>query len=526
MNCLCLYFTFSSSNQMKPLSLLFLIPFIALGKPNIVFILADDLGIKDLSIEGSTFYETPHIDALAKSGMRFTNGYSTCQVCSPSRASIMSGQYPARIGITDWIGAATGTKWKRNDRVLPPEYAHNLPAEATTMAEALKEGGYRTFFAGKWHLGGDTSKPEHHGFEINKGGHHRGSPPGGFFSPYKNPELEDGPKGESLPIRLANETVKFIKKDDKKPFFAFLSFYSVHGPIQTTPDLWEKYRKKATTAGLATERFKFDRTKSVRQVQDCPIYGGMMESMDDAVGIVTKALKDLGIDDNTIVIFTSDNGGVSSGDAFATACLPLRGGKGRQWEGGIRQPFYIKAPGVAKPGSSSDQFATGTDFFPTLLELAGLKLRPENHIDGQSLVEALQGKQSERSLFWHYPHYGNQGGEPSSIIRKGNLKLIRYYEDGHEELYNLKDDIGETKDLAQANPEIVTRLGAELSAHLKEVGAKIPLPDSRFDSAKKKVQLQKAATDSKARLEQQHANFLKPDYQPNKTWWGSLNPGD
>ena len=155
-----------------------------------------------------------------------------------------------------------------------------------------------------------------------------------------------------------------------------------------------------------------------------------------------------------------------------------------------------------------------------------MKLRPENHIDGQSLVEALQGKQSERSLFWHYPHYGNQGGEPSSIIRKGNLKLIRYYEDGHEELYNLKDDIGETKDLAQANPEIVTRLGAELSAHLKEVGAKIPLPDSRFDSAKKKVQLQKAATDSKARLEQQHANFLKPDYQPNKTWWGSLNPGD
>ena len=223
---------------MKPLSLLFLIPFIALGKPNIVFILADDLGIKDLSIEGSTFYETPHIDALAESGMRFTNGYSTCQVCSPSRASIMSGQYPARIGITDWIGAATGTKWKRNDRVLPPEYAHNLPAEATTMAEALKEGGYRTFFAGKWHLGGDTSKPEHHGFEINKGGHHRGSPPGGFFSPYKNPDLEDGPKGESLPIRLANETVKFIKKDDKKPFFAFLSFYSVHGPIQTTPDLW------------------------------------------------------------------------------------------------------------------------------------------------------------------------------------------------------------------------------------------------------------------------------------------------
>jgi len=511
---------------MKLIPFLSLLPLLGFAKPNIVFILADDLGIKDLSIEGSSFYETPHIDALARSGMRFTNGYSTCQVCSPSRASIMSGQYPARIGITDWIGAATGKKWNRNDRVLPPEYTHNLPAEATTLAEALKDGGYRTFFAGKWHLGGNESKPEHHGFEVNKGGHHRGTPPGGYFSPYKNPDLKDGPKGESLPIRLANETVEFIKIDDPKPFFAFLSFYSVHGPIQTTPKLWEKYRKKATATGLARERFKFDRTKSVRQVQDCPIYGGMMESMDDAVGIVTKALKDLGIDDNTIVIFTSDNGGVSSGDAFATACLPLRGGKGRQWEGGIRQPFYIKAPGVTKAESTSDQFATGNDFYPTLLDLAGLKLRPEDHIDGISLVEALRGNKSARSLFWHYPHYGNQGGEPSSIIRSGDFKLIRYHEDGREELYNLKKDIGETKDLAKTMPKIVARLGAELSKHLREVGAKIPTPDPRFDPEKKKAQLQKAAADSKIRLEKQHANFLKPDFKPNKTWWGSLNPKD
>lgn len=510
---------------MKLISLLVLLPLSAFAKPNIVFILADDLGIKDLSIEGSSFYETPHIDALAKSGMRFTNGYSTCQVCSPSRASIMSGQYPARIGITDWIGAATGTKWKRNDRILPAEYTHNLPADATTMAEAFKDGGYRTFFAGKWHLGGETSKPEHHGFDINKGGHHRGSPPGGYFSPYKNPDLEDGPDGECLPIRLANETVKFISKE-KKPFLAFLSFYSVHGPIQTNPNLWQKYRKKATDAGLAKERFKVDRTMAVRQVQDCPIYGGMMESMDDAVGIVMTALKELGIDDNTIVIFTSDNGGVSSGDAFATACLPLRGGKGRQWEGGIRQPYYIKAPGVTKAGSTSAQFATGTDFYPTLLELAGLDQRPQNHLDGQSLVPALKGERSARTLFWHYPHYGNQGGEPSSIIRSGDYKLIRYHEDGHEELYNLREDIGESKDLANDNPKIVARLATQLSAHLKEVGAKIPRQDSRFDAAKKKISIQKAHTAGKARLEKQHANFLKPDYRPNKTWWGSLNTGD
>jgi len=506
---------------MKLLSTICLLPILAAAKPNIVFILADDLGIKDLSCEGSTFHETPHIDALAKSGMRFTNGYSACQVCSPSRAAIMSGQYPARIQITDWIGAASGTKWNRNDRVLPTEYLHNLPSDITTVAEALKDGGYRTFFAGKWHLGGDKSKPEHHGFEVNKGGHHRGSPPGGFFSPYKNPDLTDGPPGESLPIRLANETIDYIKQDSEKPFFAFLSFYSVHGPIQTTPELWEKYRKKATKAGLAKERFKVDRTKSVRQVQDCPIYAGMMESMDDAVGIVLNGLKKAGLDENTIVIFTSDNGGVSSGDAFATSCLPLRGGKGRQWEGGIRQPFYISAPGVTMPGSTSEQFATGTDFYPTLLELAGLKQLPDQHVDGRSLVPALRGEKSDRTLYWHYPHYGNQGGEPSSIIRKGDFKLIRYYEDGREELYNVSKDIGEVSDVSKRHSNIVTRLSTELTAHLTEVGAKIPQPDPRFDPEKKKKQLEQVTSREKPRLEKQHANFLKPDFKPNKTWWGS-----
>ncbi|MDB4334001.1 sulfatase [Akkermansiaceae bacterium] len=512
---------------MKLLSALFLFPLFLNAKPNIVFILADDLGIKDLSCEGSTFYETPHIDALTNSGMRFTNGYSTCQVCSPSRASIMTGQYPARIGITDWIGAASGTKWKRNDRVLPTEYIHDLPSKVTTVAEALKEGGYRTFFAGKWHLGGNNSKSEHHGFEVNKGGHHRGSPPGGFFSPYKNPDLEDGPRSESLPIRLAEETVKFATAKSEKPFFAFLSFYSVHGPIQTSPELWKKYQEKATKAGLVDERFQFDRTKAVRQVQDCPIYAGMMESMDDAVGLVMEGLKKAGLADNIIVIFTSDNGGVSSGDAFATSCLPLRGGKGRQWEGGIRQPFYIKAPGVAKPGSTSEVFATGTDFYPTLLELAGLEAKPEAHIDGRSLVAALKGEdKAERSLYWHYPHYGNQGGEPSSIIRKGDFKLIRYYEDGREELYNIAKDLGEVTDISKENSNIAARLSTELTAHLTEVGAKIPQKDSRFDAAKKVMQLEKAKTVEKERLEKQHANFLKSDFKPNKTWWDSLKTED
>ena len=509
------------------LSVFFALPLLAADKPNILFILADDLGIKDLSCEGSAFYETPHIDSIAQSGMRFTNGYSTCQVCSPSRASIMSGQYPARIGITDWIGAATGMKWKRNDKVLPPENGSRLPAKITTVSEALKSGGYRTFFAGKWHIGGEGSGPEDHGFEVNKGGYYSGSPRGGYFAPFNNPKLNDGPNGEALPIRLATETNNFISKtNSKKPFFAFLSFYSVHGPIQTSPDLWEKYREKASATGLFTERFKNDRTLPVRQVQDCPIYGGMMESMDNAVGLVMNKLKELKLDKNTIVIFTSDNGGVSSGDAFATACLPLRGGKGRQWEGGIRQPYYIVAPGVTKPGSTSSQFATGTDFYPTLLELARLKQLPAHHIDGISLVPALRGECSERLLYWHYPHYGNQGGEPSSIIRDGDHKLIRYYEDGHEELYNVKEDISEVHDIATINPDLVKKLSAKLTTHLTEVGAKIPKPDPRFNAEKKAQQIKALHTKKKIQLEKQHANFLKPGYQPNKTWWGSVQTKD
>ena len=509
------------------LSVFFALPLLAADKPNILFILADDLGIKDLSCEGSTFHETPHIDSIAYSGMRFANGYSTCQVCSPSRASIMSGQYPARIGITDWIGAATGMKWKRNDKVLPPENGSRLPAKLTTVSEALRSGGYRTFFAGKWHIGGEGSGPKDHGFEVNKGGYYSGSPRGGYIAPFNNPKLNDGPDGESLPIRLARETNNFIsQKNSKKPFFAFLSFYSVHGPIQTSPDLWEKYRKKASATGLSTERFKNDRTLPVRQVQDCPIYGGMMESMDNAVGLVMNKLKELKLDKNTIVIFTSDNGGVSSGDAFATSCLPLRGGKGRQWEGGIRQPYYIVAPGVTEPGSISSQFATGTDFFPTLLELAGLKPLPTHHIDGISLVPALRGEFSERVLYWHYPHYGNQGGEPSSIIRDGDHKLIRYYEDGHEELYNVKKDISETNDLAATHPELVKKLSVKLTTHLIEVGAKIPKPDPRFNAEKKVQQFKILHTKKKTQLEKQHANFLKPGFQPNKTWWGSVQTKD
>ncbi|MFT5527290.1 MAG: arylsulfatase A-like enzyme [Pirellulaceae bacterium] len=477
---------------------------------NFVFILVDDLGQKDIGIEGSTFYETPNIDKLATDGMRFTNGYATCEVCSPSRASIMLGKYPPRIGITDWIGAATGNRWNRNDRVLPAANKSALPHEDISLAEAMKEAGYKTFFAGKWHLGGEGSFPEDHGFDINKGGHHRGSPPGGFFSPYKNPKLEDGPDGELLTLRLASETVNFIEANKDQKFFAYLSFYAVHAPIQTTAALRTKYVKKAKSLGLAKSRFLFDRTMPVRQVQDNPVYAGMMETVDDAVGMVMDKLNELGLADNTVIVFTGDNGGVSSGDAYATSNLPLRGGKGRQWEGGIREPYYIKAPGVSKPGSISDTPVTGTDFYPTILQLAGLPQKPKQHVDGVSLVPLLKGAEiAERDLYWHYPHYGNQGGEPCAIIRSAEWKLIHYFEDGRDELYNIKADIGEQTEQLKSNPKVAQELSKKLNAWLKDTGALIPVLDDRFDLAKKKLQIENQKTKRLKALEAGHAQYFK-----------------
>ncbi len=489
-------------------------------RPNFVFILADDFGCRDLSGEGSAFYETPNLDRIARDGMKFVNGYATCQVCSPSRASIMTGKYPARLHITDYIGAPSGYKWTRNGKILPAEYLHDLPHEETTLAEAMREGGYRTFFAGKWHLGGKGSHPNHHGFDINIGGHFRGSPPGGFFAPFQNSEMLDGPAGESLPQRLAQETVKFIETTSGKPFFAYLSFYSVHAPIQTTPELWAKYRDKAVAKDAPAERFLIDRTLPVRQVQDCPIYAGMVESMDSAVGLVLESLDRLKLDDNTVVIFTSDNGGVSSGDAFATANLPFRGGKGRQWEGGVREPYYIKAPGM-KSGTNETP-VTGTDFYPTILELAGLSARGDQHMDGVSLVPLLTGGSIKpRSLFWHYPHYGNQGGEPSSFVRDGDWKLIHYWEDGHDELYNIVRDIGEQTDLAASNVDRVAGLRKQLDAWLVETEATIPEMDPRFDQKKFEKNQTEIRNSRKPALEKQHAGFLSESFKPNPTWWGS-----
>ncbi len=497
-------------------------------RPNILFILADDLGWRDLGADGSTFHESPNIDRIAKEGMRFTQGYAACQVCSPSRASILTGKYTPRHGITDWIGAPSGEAWRnwgQYSRLLPPEYEHGLRADEVTFAEAFRRAGYRTFFAGKWHCGEEGAYPEDFGFEINKGGWSVGWPDGGYFAPWNNPKLEPGPDGESLPVRLGRETATFIADHSDEPFLAYLSFYSVHSPIQTSRDRWEKFRQKAVLQETPDKRFVFDRRLPVRQVQDCPVYAGMIEAMDDAVGIVLDKLDELCLAENTIVCFTSDNGGVSSGDSYSSSMLPLRGGKGRQWEGGIREPFYVRMPGTIETGTVCDVPVSGIDFYPTFMALAGLQTPSGQIIDGKSLLPLLEGGESrelsERDLFWHYPHYGNQGGDPSSIIRSGDWKLIHYYEDDRDELYHLGSDPGEQKDVVAGHAARVKDLRARLDQWLIDVDAKLPTHDPQYDRTKEEAHLRKLEHELMPTLEEQHAEYLNPDWQPNDDWWGS-----
>jgi len=494
-------------------------------KPNVLFILVDDLGLHDLSYTGSTFYETPNVDRIAKEGVVFTQGYAGSRVCSPSRATIMTGKFTARHKITDWIGAKSGEAWReaqRHDLLLPAEYVHSLPSEDISLAEAMKAAGYKTFYSGKWHLGNKGSYPEDHGFDINIGGWEKGSPIGGFFSPWENPKLSNEFNGENLSMRLAKETSKFIRKNKDSTFFAMLSFYAVHGPIQTTEEKWQKYRQKAIDAGLAEKGYRMERNLPIRMVQDNPIYAGLVESMDEAVGEVLSTLDELGLDKNTIVVFTSDNGGVASGDSFSTTNLPLRGGKGYQWEGGIREPYFIKAPMMENGGTSIDYPVTGADFYPTLLELAKIPSIEEQHVDGVSLKPLMEGKTlPERPLYWHYPHYGNQGGDPSSIIREGDWKLIFYWEDGSQELYNLSLDKSEQENVASENPEIANRLSQKLLGWLAKVKANMPKEDTEYNEELDLQRHNSMVNERWPQLEKQRLDFLAEDFTPNKDWWGS-----
>jgi arylsulfatase A-like enzyme len=455
--------------------------------PNIVFFLADDLGQRDLGTYGSTFYETPHLDRLAREGAKFTDAYAACPVCSPTRASIITGQWPQRTGITDYIGAAkTPGEWKRNTKSLPAPYTDRLALDAPTIAKSLKAAGYATFFAGKWHLGPEGFWPENQGFDVNMGGHDRGGPYGGkqYFSPYGNPRLTDGPPGEHLPDRLATEAVKFIRASRERPFLVYFPFYSVHTPLMARADLKKKYEEKRQRLGL-TAQWGREHERDVRLIQEHAVYAGMVEAMDLAVGKVLAGLDELGLRENTLVVFTSDNGGLSTSEGWPTSNLPLRGGKGWIYEGGIREPLIVRWPGVTKPGSVIATPVSSPDFFPTFLEAAGAKPAPGQVLDGRSLVGVLKGGAlPERALFWHYPHYGNQGGAPAAAVRRGDWKLIEWQEDNRVELFNLAQDLGEKTDLAAREPARVAKLRDELHAWQKQVGAKFPIPNPDYDAAK------------------------------------------
>ncbi len=451
--------------------------------PNIIFILADDLGGRDLACYGSPFYETPHLDQLAAQGLRFTQAYAACCVCSPTRASILTGKYPARLHLTDFL---PGRGDRPDQKLKRPHFVDHLPLEEVTIAERLHDAGYQTAFMGKWHLGGAPYFPEHQGFDFNLGGCEKGQPPS-YFSPYRIPNLPDGPPGEYLTDRLTDEALKFIEHAQKagQPFFLYLSHYAVHNPQQAKPALVDKYRAKLARMPAASgPEFITDSGRPVRQIQNRPIYAAMVESLDESVGRVLTRLSELKLDQNTVVIFTSDNGGLTTSEGTPTANVPLRMGKGWPYEGGVREPLLVKWPGVTQPGSETAELMISTDYFPTFLEMAGLPLPSPQTIDGLSLVPVLRGgKHPERPMFWHYPQYSNQGGGPVGVIRWGEWKLLEWYEDMRVELYNLRDDLGETHDLAAQNPERVQTLSGRLHAWRREMDAQMPTPNPDYKAA-------------------------------------------
>ncbi|MFW5858143.1 MAG: sulfatase [Planctomycetota bacterium] len=459
-------------------------------QPNILFILIDDLGWRDLACYGSEFYETPRLDRLAREGMLFTQAYASCPVCSPTRASIMSGKSPARVGITQFIGG------HNEGRLCDVDYLHYLPLEETSLATALREEGYQTWHVGKWHLGDEPFWPEKHGFDVNIGGNHAGMPHHGFFSPYHLENIEDGPEGEYLTDRLTEEALRLIAdRDPDRPFFLNLWHYAVHIPIQAPERLVEKYRAKAKRLRLdAIDPFAVgEHYPSLRQqenrikrriVQSDPVYAAMMENLDVNLGRVLDALDAEGLAEDTLVVFTSDNGGLATSEGSPTCNLPLAEGKGWAYEGGARVCQIIRWPGRVAPDTRCHEAVTSTDFYPTLLEAAGAPLRPEQHCDGVSLLPLLEGadRLDRDAIFWHYPHYSNQGGPPAASVVAGPWKLILHFEDERTELFFLPDDISETRDRSAEHPDVTAALLTKLRAWQQDVEAKIPEPNPEWEA--------------------------------------------
>ncbi|MCD6050574.1 MAG: N-acetylgalactosamine 6-sulfate sulfatase [Verrucomicrobia bacterium] len=443
----------------------------AADKPlNFIFILVDDLGWTDFACFGSKAYQTPNIDRLAQEGMKFTSAYSACTVCSPTRAALLTGKYPARLHITDWIAGHN----RPYARLKIPDWQKFLPLEEVTVAEMLKTKGYTTASIGKWHLGGEEFAPTKQGFDVNVAGYDRGAPPS-YHAPYNIPTLKpEGAPGEYLTDREALEATKFIEANKEKPFFIYLPHYAVHTPIQAKAEVTKKYEKSIP----ANSR------------QNNPAYAALVESVDDSLGTIMKKLAELKIDDRTVIFITGDNGGLS-GTVNAqgwkkgpTDNTPLRLGKGSAYEGGVRVPLIVKWPGVTKGGSENETPVITVDYFPTILEMAGAK--PAGAIDGESLVPLLRGrsKLQREAIYWHYPHYHPGSATPYSAIRKGDLKLIHFFEEDRVELYNVKKDISEKTDLAKTEAKKTAELRKELNDWRTAVGAQLPTPNPNYDAAR------------------------------------------
>jgi len=457
-------------------------------RPNVVFFLVDDLGWADIGAYGSSFHETPNIDALAASGMKFTQAYAACPVCSPTRASLMTGRHPVRVDITDWI------KGRKTSTVKNPRFQHvhdrdELALEERTIAEELAEHGYQTCFAGKWHLGGDGFLPTDQGFDVNIGGFHVGAPPGGYYSPWKNPYLKSRRKGEYLTQRLTDDSIQFIReRDGQRPFFLYLSYYNVHTPIQPDNRSVEEYRSKAKQLGPSPTAIT-ERNADTRARQDNPEYASMVGAVDRSVGEVLRALDELGLSDNTVVCFFSDNGGLSTLPAGRrqgpTSNLPLRAGKGWLYEGGIREPMIVRAPGTTTPGSVSDDVVCSMDFYPTLLQLVGLPLQTDRHCDGVSLMPILDGsgRLPERSLYWHYPHYHGSAWTPGAAMRDGRWKLIEFYETDEVELYDMESDRGEQRDVSEQHSARLATMRKKLRTWQEQMQARMPEPNLNWKPA-------------------------------------------
>jgi arylsulfatase A-like enzyme len=455
-------------------------------QPNVIFFLIDDLGFTDLACTGSQLYETPHLDRLASEGMKFTHAYSACTVCSPTRAATLTGKYPARLHITDWIA---GHK-RPNARLKIPDWTQYLPHDEVTIAERLKEAGYATASVGKWHLGGAEYGPTTQGFDVNLGGTQAGSPPG-YFGPAKLPGIELA-KDESLTERLTAEAIRFVETNKDKPFFVYFPHYTVHTPLQARPEVVERYRKKIEAMQLDAEQVK---DYSTQHPQNNAVYAAMIESMDDSVGGVMAALDRLGLSDDTIIFFTGDNGGLMR----STDNRPARVGKGSAYEGGVRVPLIVRYPKAIAAGSTSDAAVMSIDYFPTILELCGLPAAKQPNaqtpatrspIDGVSVAPVLKqtGPLARTELFWHYPHYHPGGATPYGAIRDGDWRLVEFYEDNHVELYNLRDDVGEKNDLAAKDPSRADALQKRLHAWRAEVGAQMPTSNPDYDAEKDAAQ--------------------------------------